>query len=359
MDFSSGAENKYRDFVIQKLKSDGHPVIIYGAGAFGKYAAESVLSNNISLLSFWDKEDYWSPGKTVTVYGRTVTCINKAQLLEVCKPYNLLLGLIDYSLLEGLRLDFPACNHVEYLDAAPKRKMSLLFLQENKDTLQQLYSDLCDKESKDVLEAYLYGRYTGDVSALSALKHDSAYLYDWELLSLSKNDVIADGGAYIGDSIWEIESYLGELPLKIFAFEPDEKNRSQMIQYFSKEQSDHVCVVPAGLYSRNDFLHFSATGTQGASTAVTGESIVPVQALDEYEDYKKISVIKMDIEGDELYALHGCKRLILEKKPRLAICIYHKNADITDIYKFLKQFDYQFYLRQHHASLTETVLYAI
>lgn len=360
LNFYNILENRMtRESIIQKLKDDKRPVIIYGTGTFGKFAGEYVLKNDIPIICFLDKEDYWKPGKTVIVRSKVFRCICSDELSEIAIPYNLLLGLIDYSLLEELRSVFPNCNYVEYLDAAPCRMMSKLFLIENQSLFNELYLDLCDNESKNVLEAYLYGRYTGDVSLLSSLKHDSEYMYDWELLSLSKDDIVVDGGAYIGDSILEMNSYVGGLPKKVFAFEPDEDNRSKLIANISKERLNNVVIVPAGLYSKEGSLQFSKTGTQRSVVSEAAESVVLVQALDDHEEYREVSVIKMDIEGSEIDALYGCRKLILTQKPRLAICIYHRNSDILYIYKFLKNFGYQFYLRQHFSALTETVLYAI
>lgn len=358
LDFSQDKENESRKSIIQALKADGCPVIIYGAGAFGKYAAEEVLNNGITVLCFLNKNNIGKPQKKIIVNGREIQCINKAQLSEISEPYNLLLGLIDYSLLEEVRHNFNQCNLVEYLDASPNRKMSRHFLAENRESLEGLYSNLCDKESQDVLAAYLYGRYTGNVTALSALKHDSKYLYDWNLLNLSKNDVVIDGGAYVGDTIMEIEDYLNGLPQNIFAFEPDETNQETFRKNFSPEQHDNICLIASGLYHCDGVLRFSGAGTQQASVSDSGDTVISVQALDQHDEYKSASVLKMDIEGCELEALHGCEKLILANRPRLAVCIYHKNQDVIEIYEYLKQFGYKFYLRQHSPSLTETVLYA-
>ena len=46
--------------------------------------------------------------------------------------------------------------------------------------------------------------------------------------------------------------------------------------------------------------------------------------------------IKTDIEGFELNTLKGTENLIIEHKPELSMCLYHKCEDIFDIPKYLK-----------------------
>lgn len=353
----NGKKYRTRSLIIRDLKMDNVPVVIYGTGKFGKAVAECMISHDIPILCFLDEDRYWFEGKVLIVQGKEIQCLTKVQMEEVNTTYNLLLGMINYSLLSQLRNEFSRCHYIEYLDVFPPHIIQKTFLEENRETIREIYSILQDTESKKVLEAYLHARYTGDVQRLSKLIHVGDYLYDWELLQLSKNDVVVDGGAYIGDTIFEMRQYIGELPKKVFAFEPDRKNLEQLISKFNEE--DNIQPVEAGLFSRDDTLHFAASGTLGSSISECAEELVSVQALDLHEKYKEVSVIKMDIEGSELEALRGCERLIRERRPRLAICIYHRNEDLLDIYNYLKQFSYQFYMRQHSMSVEETVLYAI
>ena len=69
----------------------------------------------------------------------------------------------------------------------------------------------------------------------------------------------------------------------------------------------------------------------------------------------------MDIEGSELRALQGAKRLIQQYKPKLAISIYHKPEDTIDIPYYIHELvpEYRFYIRHYSYSPAETILYAI
>ena len=92
-----------------------------------------------------------------------------------------------------------------------------------------------------------------------------------------------------------------------------------------------------------------------------GEDRLNIYTLDELLKGKKVTLIKMDIEGMEMQALEGAKEIIMTQKPKLAICVYHLIRDIWQIQEKLMQFvpEYQFCLEQPvHVSMSETVLYA-
>lgn len=359
MQWNKYENEKGRDNILNRLIKDNVPVVIYGPGKFGRAVAECIINNNIQILCFLDKEEYWTPGKSLMICEKEIICLTRKQLMEMSGTYNMLLGMNDYSQLKDLKREFKDCHYVEYLDVYPSHIMPKSFLTENSKILNEIYLNLYDSESREVLEAYLYARYTGDVECLSNLMHDSKYLYDWDLLALSREDVVIDGGAFIGDSIIEIKDYLGVIPHKVYAFEPDINNAEKISSHFSDEELENIVVVNAGLYSNDRTIHFDTSGTLGSAISEQAEDVVLVHSLDMHKEYSDATVIKMDIEGSELEALRGSEKLIREKKPRLAICIYHRNEDLIQIYEFLKQFEYRFFMRQHSTSVEETVLYAV
>ena len=85
-----------------------------------------------------------------------------------------------------------------------------------------------------------------------------------------------------------------------------------------------------------------------------------VVTLDKMLEDKKVTFIKMDIEGSELKALHGAKNIIRDQQPTLAICLYHKPEDIFQIPIYLKALvpEYKIYIRHYSDMLWDTVCYA-
>lgn len=82
-------------------------------------------------------------------------------MLEEEKENNMLLAIINDSLLEGLREEFKECYYVEYLDVYTSHIISKKFLIENSKIINEIYLNLGDTESQEVLQAYLHVRYSG------------------------------------------------------------------------------------------------------------------------------------------------------------------------------------------------------
>lgn len=57
---------------------------------------------------------------------------------------------------------------------------------------------------------------------------------------------------------------------------------------------------------------------------------------------KKVTYIKMDVEGAELNSLIGAHKTIKREHPRLAISIYHSD-DMLNIIEYIKE-NYPFYI---------------
>ena len=69
----------------------------------------------------------------------------------------------------------------------------------------------------------------------------------------------------------------------------------------------------------------------------------------------------MDIEGAEEQALIGAKQTIINNRPKLAICVYHKLDDIWKIPNIILKYNssYKLFLRHYTYSENDTVLYAV
>lgn len=88
--------------------------------------------------------------------------------------------------------------------------------------------------------------------------------------------------------------------------------------------------------------------------------LVSIDDMAERENLEHIDCIKLDIEGAELSALRGAEAVIRRDKPRLVICLYHKNADLYEIPLYLREIgpDYEFQLAHSSPDFTDALPYA-
>lgn len=182
-----------------------------------------------------------------------------------------------------------------------------------------------------------------------------------------EDEVYIDCGAYDGDSVLDFKRHMkrtGGGYSKIVAFEPDETNYHNLV----RNHSD-VKAVKAGVWNRDELLLLKKDGSgsnfleaeKSCCVGVGGEVVeVPVKCIDNVEDCKDATFIKMDVEGSEYNALLGAKNTICANRPKLAICIYHSDEDMLRLIELIHEMvpEYYLYVRQHSNSCGETVLYA-
>lgn len=166
--------------------------------------------------------------------------------------------------------------------------------------------------------------------------------------------VIIDGGAYNGDSIGPLLSAVGNTgKIDYYAFEPDNETCFELEKKSKGYSGEDVYfkIFNAGLGKENKKAYFNAVGEKKSSFSEnmndnTKElNIMTVDSLGIKEDADIL--MKLDIEGMEYDALFGAQDLIRERKPSLAVCLYHKPNDIVKIPLYIKELvpEYKMYLR--------------
>lgn len=179
-----------------------------------------------------------------------------------------------------------------------------------------------------------------------------------EVIALEREETFVDAGVF--DCGTDID-FIARCPdyKEIIAFEPDPMQYSNCLDRIQVCQMHDITIHNVGLWNEKGTLPFLVGG---ASSRVSDNGTIMVQldALDHILS-EGASYIKMDIEGAELKALEGARNTIVNYKPKLAICVYHKPEDIIEIPLYIHKIvpEYRFYLRHHSKTAEETVLYAI
>ncbi|MBQ8172181.1 MAG: FkbM family methyltransferase [Oscillospiraceae bacterium] len=200
--------------------------------------------------------------------------------------------------------------------------------------------------------------------------HESMHLLDKqyfdEIIKFEEGEVFVDAGVLDLSTTLRFAQKCREQNISDFrsiAFEPDKESYSKCKEIRAQHGDLDIELVNSGLYSSNTTIGFNSLGNGNSSIMEEGGSAssIDVVTLDSYIEDRRVTYIKMDIEGAELEALKGCAETIRKQKPKLAISIYHKPEDMTEIPLFIKSLvpEYKFYIRHYSDSPAETILYAL
>ena len=169
-------------------------------------------------------------------------------------------------------------------------------------------------------------------------------------------------GAYDGENIRRLNESIGKSET-ILCFEPEPKIYSKLAmcarQHIGQAADNIICFHNA-VSDRNGIQSFISGEGLGSRLDKKGDDFAQCVKLDDALSGFKPTFISMDIEGAEVAAIKGGRRIIIENLPDLAICVYHYPEQVADVIETIHSIydGYQFYIRNYTGYLTETVVYA-
>lgn len=343
------------DFFLKELeecKKSGFRTFLFGNGIMAKNITEAYKQFNFSG-SLVNKK-YYSPKEGVycleDFFSSNKEKINVVIACEIKKP-------------EEIFIPYASCinkfvNIDSYTIVFSKEYFTYDFIEKSEVLLQKVYDTVYDDESRQALIAFLNQKISKKFGYLEKVKKEYQYFQDF--VPLSNEEVFVDCGAFDGDSARDFLEALKRQGKndykKIISFEPDPCNYKKLCkQQLTKQECFNM-----GVADKKDILKIINSGSTGATLSEQGEIDVSIDTLDNVIK-DDVTFIKMDIEGSELAALKGAEKIIKKNRPKLAICIYHKNEDLWQIMEYISSIvsNYRFYIRAHERWCTELVLYAI
>lgn len=192
---------------------------------------------------------------------------------------------------------------------------------------------------------------------------ESKHYFPPDLIQLRNDEIFVDCGAFDGDSIAEFVDRRGNSFQSIVAFEPDPANRRKLnerLDRYSDSIRNKVHTLPYAVGARTETVSFTSSGTDQSKVG-EGESLVECVTLDEVLLDSRPSLVKFDIEGAELAALAGARKMISRCRPVLAVSAYHEQNHLWRVPLTLAQIceDYQFFLRPHGSEGWDLACYAV
>jgi FkbM family methyltransferase len=358
------SDNVYNNRLVSKNIFNGKPIVIYGVGKYGKiiyrylmdappsrvcYADEIAVQNdlfvdNIPVIPLYDIANKLGKDTNIIVTPKIIykDKTKNDEFIKSCYA----IGLSNLYFINLAGCD--AWNMISRI---------------SKDECLNVIDLLCDDVSKEHYYGYIRNVLRCEYASENFINKSELYFPD-DLFSIYETDFLVDCGAYTGDTIVQI---LHKYPYVrgIASFEPTPilfKQLQCTVDSYNPPLAD-IKIFEMAVGNENQMVNLSLVPSRGANS-IQKEGTLSVQCctLDDTVLNFHPTYIKMDIEGSELSALQGAKKLIDQLKPILAICIYHKPEDLFEIPLFVLNCfaGYRLYIRKYGClPNNDLVLYAV
>ena len=218
-----------------------------------------------------------------------------------------------------------------------------------------LFDRLGDEQSRRVLTAVVRSWRFYETEPLKQVL-DQTYddYFDLSLLHCDANEVVADLGAFIGDTFLSyVKNYSSMSYRRYYCYEITRDSFDALTKVTAAYPRVVLCRKGAG--DGPGVMALDVGADASANTLTTSENTaetVEIVALDD-DISEPLTLIKMDIEGAEQSALRGCARHIREARPKLALSVYHNFEDLWKLPRMIDELapGYRFYLRYHGGNL--------
>jgi len=163
---------------------------------------------------------------------------------------------------------------------------------------------------------------------------------EYKLTSVGDNSTYVDLGAYTGDTVAEYRRVFPHIS-RVIAVEPDAKNYRKLC-----DNTECAELINALISDADGITHINLGKGRGVHEQDNGTMIRSV-TVDGILNGSPAHLIKYDVEGNELKALRGSEKTIIQYKPVLHVACYHRSEDIYGLPIFINSMrnDYRIFLR--------------
>lgn len=237
------------------------------------------------------------------------------------------------------------------------------FFRDRIGELENVNQLLADDRSKEVFQNLVNFKITMNPSYLKGVADsENLQYFDPQIIHFTDEECFVDCGAFTGDTLEAFSGNVKNKWSKYYCFEADKINWCRLNAYIANRALQNVETFNVGCWNKKEKLFFAASGPAGEISRNNEHEVIEADTLDHVLKNRKITFIKMDIEGAECQALEGAADIIREQKPVLAISIYHTLHDFLWIPQMIHSMgkDYRIFIR-HYREMTdsETICYAV
>lgn len=219
---------------------------------------------------------------------------------------------------------------------------NLQYAKENRKRLIDVYSRLADEKSKKTFENTVYYKLTGKCE----------YLYDCEVsvdepyenfFKLDNNETYLDLGAYNGDTLLDFKSRVKNYK-NIIAVEPNFRSFGKL----KENTADFSNTEYVNVFISDQKKIIEISRGKGRGTAQIGSGVkVEADSVDNIVGDNLITLLKADVEGEEINMLKGAENTVKKCLPKMQIACYHRSDDLWTIPEAVLNItnDYDIYMR--------------
>lgn len=224
--------------------------------------------------------------------------------------------------------------------------------------IKAAYLLLSDDRSRTIFQRIIRFRLGLDLEYSRFIDAEEQYFSDITLPALNGASLCyVDAGAFTGDTYRALCKHVR--PTDAYLFEPDSRNYAKLVSEVQRDGANAKC-LPLALSNGYGIMSFVEDG-EGSAISDNGSRRIATASLDGILANTPVDFLKLDIEGSEIDALCGAKKLISNSRPIIGVSIYHKPDDMWRIPLLIRSMvdDYSFLIRQHMVNSFESVLYAV
>ena len=357
--------------VLDDVLTGRRRAVIYPAARMGREAARGLIAMGVQVVAFGDQDPtlqsslinglpVLSPAEVFASHREDAILVSSAMHDSAIREELEARGCKWVLPVGYLNLRLPAVFGAREYDGASSAAADPA----NRADIEEAFSLLGDWESRRVFEGKLEYYLGLDKERLDDIRSATTMYFDRSVYELGSEEVVVDGGAYVGDTLSSFLDHSAGRFRSYVAFEPDPASFERLAAVAAHDPS-RISAVQAGLARATSRARLLST--QGADSRLlhgdeSGGEDVSVVGLDEYfQDQRAPTLIKMDIEGAEADALLGASDLLRASLPTLAISAYHFPTDLWSIPLLLSQLvpGHRLFLRHYTREIDDTVCYAI
>lgn len=224
------------------------------------------------------------------------------------------------------------------------------------------YDAFDDNLSRETYVRFVRCRYLLDYDALPI----PTQIYPDDLFPKDRSEIIADCGAYDGDTL-SLLSKAFPCSNLLIGIEPDPISYAKLLEWKSSQQTPVQCfnIAVSDKDGQVEFVqtsrHDSSIQTCRTGAPAKSTGMIACRKLDSIFTRFTPTLIKMDIEGAEIAALRGSHTLISAAHTKWCVTTEHRQSDLWDIPVFFSRFKdkYTIHLRSHGIEGVDLICYAI